>query len=155
MIGRVLWVQEPPFPARRIGKCCPCPEGMAYQYDDPAHYRLLDAYGIAETVLVEMLRADVRIILYRIDGWWRQADRDAVIADGIRDRRPGARGGYLYWPRTAWKQTGHSGHLTSPWVSESSRITLPWRVDAPELRDWRARILAARPVAPAQLSMFA
>ena len=157
IIGRVLWTQEPPFPPRRIGKCVPLQNGeAAYIYDSPALYKRLNAYGVSETVLVEMLRDDVRWIHYHVDNGFRVlvAERDAVIEHGFRDNMLNARGGYLYYPVRAWTvQNGPVNH--GSWIKESNRVDLPWRIDAPELADWKARIVAARPVPAMQMSLFA
>jgi hypothetical protein len=156
MIGSVLWTKEPGCPARRIGKCVPIPlNGGApgYIFDNPALYKRLNAYGVSETVLVEMIRSDVRQLHYIVGSNTLIADRDAVIEHGFRDTMLGARGGYIYYPVKRW--TVHPGRIGYPWVSESNRLDLDWRIDAEEIAMWRRRLIAARPVEPRQMALFA
>jgi hypothetical protein len=151
MIGCVIWTREEPYPPRRIGKCAFYQGNPVYVFNQPTLYRRLQAYGVAETVLVEMIREDVRQIHYLVGAETYIADRDQVIAEGIRETGAGRRG-YVYWPLKRWRVMDTT--IPYPWVSETNIVTLPWRVDAPELADWKARVLAAQPRPPLQLSLL-
>ena len=151
--GRILWCHEPSFPARRIGKIVPYLDNLVYVYDQPAVYRRLQAYGVAETVLVEMLRGDVRLVHYIVDGDTYMTQRDDVLAQGVWDTAWGARKGYVYMPLKCWQI--HRGRLSYPWVPETQRLELPWVVEAPELAMWRRKLEAARPKEPMQMGLWA
>ncbi len=150
MIGIVI-ATEPPFPPKQLGKIVPHEGGLAYVFDGVKPFFAVRAFGVAETVLVEMLRSDIRRIYYTYDGLTYAATRDQVLADGFR-AAPGQRVGYLYLPLKAWKQVERPSFQ---WVPANQRITMVWRVDATELTDWRARLLAARPARPVQMGLWA
>jgi hypothetical protein len=153
IIGRVLWTQEHPFPPRRIGKCVTYMSTPVYVYDQPVIFHKLQAFGVSETVLVEMIRDGVQLIHYVFGSDTYMAQRDEVLTRSQLDTAMGARKGYLYLPLRRWQV--HPGKLAYAWVQESQRVDLPWRIDAPELADWKARIVAARPVEPRQMGLFA
>jgi hypothetical protein len=151
MIG-IVWATEPPFPPKQLGKIVPYQDGLCYCYDGVAVYNRLQALGVAECVLVEMIRNDIRHIFYTLDGTTYTATRDTVLAEGFRDTMNGGRRGYLYTALKHWKRTERP-HF--PWVPAKQVINMGWLVDAFEIDDWRRALLAARPVKPVQGTLWA
>jgi len=151
MIG-IVWATEPPFPAKQLGKIVPHAGQLVYVFDGAAIYNRLQAIGVSETVLVYMLQNDVQAIHYTIAGRNYVTSRDEVIEYGFRDSVPGTRKGYLYLGLKRWSI---QPSMSYPWLSAKQRVDLPWRIDAPELADWKARIVAARPVPAMQIGLWA
>jgi hypothetical protein len=148
----VIWATEPYLPAKQMGKIVSMGNKLVYVFDGATIYRRLQALGLAETVAIYMLQNGVTEIHYTVAGQVYQTTLAAAIEHGISDTMSG-RKGYLYVPLKHWRIL--TARPAYPWVVASNRIDLPWRIDAPELLDWRNRIVAARPVQPAQMSLFA
>lgn len=149
----VIWTREPQCPPRRIGKLVTYGGAPVYNFDGVTIYRRIQALGVAECILVLMLRENVREIHYTIGTATYTAQRDDVIESGFRYEPPGARLGYFYLGLKHWSVD--EKWRTYPWVSDAQRIDLPWVVNAEEIVMARARIVAARPVAPVQIGLWA
>jgi hypothetical protein len=146
MLGLVY--STPPGRARqRLGKfICQGTVGV-FTYDSPVVYRRLNAFGIAEAVLAEMLKCGYQQIHYRYESktWWLTLDE--ALARGFRDFN---RDGHLYVRLPDWHKT--EDRQTYQWVTEGDTVELKWvsgsetvnaRMDA--LR--KAEKEAARPAA--------
>lgn len=160
--GKVIWTREPAAPARRIGKVVPFGHSaaqagqgpLAYVFDNPTRYARLNAYGISETVLVELIREQVGHIHYIVGPDTYATILNHLLENAIVDTMPGARRGYLYLPLKFWHV--YNRHFEYPWVSPDKRVDLPWRIDAPEVADWRRRLWAAkREREPMQMGLWA
>lgn len=149
----VIWTREPGCPPRRIGKVVSYGGLPVYNFDGVTIYRRLQAIGVSECILVLMLREAVREIHYTIGTATYVARCDDVLEHGFRNEMNGSRPGYLYLGLRHW--TIDEKWRSYPWLPETMRIDLPWVVNAEEIVVAKARLLAARPVGPAQFSMFA
>ncbi len=149
----VIYTKEPGLPPRRIGKLVMYGGALVYNFDGVTIYRKIQAIGVAECILVLMLRENVREVHYTIGTATYIAKRDDVIEQSFRYDPPGARLGYFYLGLKHW--TVDEKWRSYAWVPDSQRIDLEWVVDAPAIAQARARILAARPKPAVQMEMWA
>ncbi len=149
----VIYTKEPGCPPRRIGKLVMYGGQLVYNFDGVTIYRRLHALGVADCILLLMLREDVREVHYTIGTATYIAKRDDVVEFGFRNTMNGSRLGYLYLELRHW--TIDEKWRSYPWLPDSQRIDLEWVVDAPELAMWRRKIIESRPKAPAQLGLWA
>jgi hypothetical protein len=152
-MGGVIWTREPGCPPRRIGKLVNYGGKLVYNFDGVTIYRRLQALGIADCVLALMVRENVREVHYTIGSATYTAKLDDVLEHGFRNTMDGSRLGYMYLGLKHW--TIDEQRRSYPWVGEDTRINLEWVVNPPEIVMAKARIVAARPVEPRQMGLFA
>jgi hypothetical protein len=135
----LVYVQERGLAARQVGKLVRQGRTGVFVFDNPTPYRRLQAFGIAETVLIAMITHGYERVDYIMGGQTYWLTVDEVLASGFRDPFP--RPGYIYVKLRDWHVD--RGRQEYGWVPSSASITLPWVVNSAMLNARRDALMAA------------
>jgi hypothetical protein len=143
----LVYVTQPGRARKRIGKLVMQGAMGIFTYDDPVIYRRLNAFGIAEVVLAEMLTCGYQQVHYRYEGKTYWLTLDEALLHGFRDW---SRDGHLYVRLPDWHKT--EDRQTYQWVPEGDTVELKWIAESLPLNERMQALLvaqkeAARPAA--------
>jgi hypothetical protein len=135
----LVYVTQPGRARKRIGKLVMQGTMGIFTYDDPVIYRRLNAFGVAEVVLAEMLTCGYQQVHYRFEGKTYWLTLDEALLHGFRDW---SRDGHLYVRLPDWHKT--EDRQTYQWVPEGDTVDLKWVSDSVLVNERMQALLVAQ-----------